>query len=243
MKSFQDFVICSLVDVVLSDLKFLKPIAEDDAKGFINMVDKVERCWLDLDKMSMSSEMSCANVVSSIEKVLPATQKREWVILAESISDHTRLFPRLLEFLLKEKRVLEYINSSVRMNKSNVKASVHIADVCQEDLVRGSSSSLVMDAIHKMEQRHEKLENDVSNLTCIMANLTSSKAGLSKTSVGSQNKCWLHSTDAHDIQDCRTFRDMSSNDKLEMIRKRGICFSCLKGFHISRNCNSSKACE
>lgn len=41
-----------LVDAVISDLKSLKPIKDGDNKGFVKMVEKIERCWLDMRRSS-----------------------------------------------------------------------------------------------------------------------------------------------------------------------------------------------
>ena len=109
---------------MISDLKALKRINEGDTKGFVRMVDQVEQCWLDLKNINLEEELNTPNLVSHIERVLPTLQKREWVIRAEEAHATRDLFPTLLKFLQKERRVLEYINSSVRTTGTD-KASVH----------------------------------------------------------------------------------------------------------------------
>ena len=44
---------CKLVDTVLCELKSIKPISEGNNKGFVTMVEKLERCWLDLKRMNL----------------------------------------------------------------------------------------------------------------------------------------------------------------------------------------------
>ena len=110
---------------VISDVKALKRINEGDTKGFVRMFDQVEQCWLDLKKnINLEEELNTANVVSHIERVLPTLQKREWVIRAEEVLATRDLFPTLLKFLQKERKVLEYMNSSIRTTGTE-KASVH----------------------------------------------------------------------------------------------------------------------
>ena len=65
-----------IVDDILEDLKTLKVVSDGDHKSFVNMVNKVERCWLDLKKMNLDKEMNSVHMVSHIERVLPALQKR-----------------------------------------------------------------------------------------------------------------------------------------------------------------------
>ena len=78
------------------------------------MVTVVERCYLDLQKVNLEKEMNSVSIVSMIERLLPRTQKREWVMTADNFFDKDKLFPELLKFLLCEKRVIEYSESSVR---------------------------------------------------------------------------------------------------------------------------------
>ncbi|XP_068247848.1 uncharacterized protein [Palaemon carinicauda] len=66
-----------LVDAVLSDLKSIKPVNDGDNRAFVKMVERVDRCWLALQKMDLEGEMNTANTVSYIEKLLPITQKRQ----------------------------------------------------------------------------------------------------------------------------------------------------------------------
>lgn len=91
-----------VVDLVLCDLKSLKKIPEGDSKEFLKAVDKIETCWLDLKEMNLTAEMNTSSMVSRIEKILPLTQKREWVIIAENIANSDKIFCELLKFLLRE---------------------------------------------------------------------------------------------------------------------------------------------
>lgn len=50
---------------------------DGDNKGFVKMVEKIERCWLDLRRSSLKDEMNTASMVSYVEKVLPSIKKRD----------------------------------------------------------------------------------------------------------------------------------------------------------------------
>ena len=65
-----------LVESVLNDIKTLKPISDGNPREFMDMVDIVERAYLDLEKLDFSEEMNTVTMVSYIEKLLPSLQKR-----------------------------------------------------------------------------------------------------------------------------------------------------------------------
>ena len=128
------------------------------------MVDQVEQCWLDLKKVNLSDELNTANVVSHIEKVLPSLQKREWVMIAEKVSTTSQLFPELLKFLKREKKVLEYMNSNVRISTGD-KVLVHSVN---NTLGSGADSEL-LNLIRKMSEdqqaKNREFESCIVNLT------------------------------------------------------------------------------
>ena len=63
-----------LVDCVMSELRKITYVPDGNAAKFIAMVETVEKCWLDLSKMSLQSEMDTAVMVSQVEKLLPPLQ-------------------------------------------------------------------------------------------------------------------------------------------------------------------------
>ena len=67
-------------DAVLNEIKKLKPITEGDDRAFIDTVDIIENCYLDLKKIKLEAEMNTATMVSEIEKLLPRIQRREWAL-------------------------------------------------------------------------------------------------------------------------------------------------------------------
>ena len=75
--------------------------------------------------MKLKSKINTTNMVSLVEKILPTTQKREWFILADKLTGSDDLFPKLIEFLLKEKRVIEYMDSNVHTSGGLDKVTVH----------------------------------------------------------------------------------------------------------------------
>ncbi|XP_042883833.1 uncharacterized protein LOC122260556 [Penaeus japonicus] len=54
--------------------------------------------------------------------------------------------------------------------------------------------------------------------------------------------CWVHEFNGHDTSVCGKFRSMSASERLELAKKRGSCFICLRVGHISKNCNQIRKC-
>ena len=67
------------LDAIVFNIQKLKPVPEGDSRKFINMVDVIERNWLELQRLGMQQEMNTTTMVTMIEKLLPRTQQREWV--------------------------------------------------------------------------------------------------------------------------------------------------------------------
>ena len=68
------------VDSIIHGIKSIRPVSDCDSKKFIAMVDILERCWLDLQRMDLTEEMDTVAMVSMREKLLPPVQKRECII-------------------------------------------------------------------------------------------------------------------------------------------------------------------
>ena len=66
-----------IVDSILSEIKQLTPLKENDSAWLINLVNTVERCWLDLKKINLEREMNTSTMTSYVERLLPSIQKRE----------------------------------------------------------------------------------------------------------------------------------------------------------------------
>jgi hypothetical protein len=57
-----------------------------------------------------------------------------------------------------------------------------------------------------------------------------------------QRKCFICSY-SHMLADCPQFKKMTLGDRRETLKKKGICFACLSGHHLSKDCRRRKTCE
>ena len=100
-----------LVDVVVNDIRSIRTIIDGNYKGFIHLVDVVEKGYADLCRLNIGKEMSNSLTVSMIEERLPTDIRRNWskeVNRQDSKVDPFDKFPAFIKFLLEQKRVLEY---------------------------------------------------------------------------------------------------------------------------------------
>ena len=81
------------------------------------MVDMVDKCWLDLKQLNLQREMSSATMISKIEKLLPSTQRWVWSLRRQKILFDEEKFPLFLEFLIAEKKAMEYFEGDFRERK------------------------------------------------------------------------------------------------------------------------------
>ena len=235
-----------LVDAVLNDLQKLKRINEGEESKFITMVETVERSWLSLKQMKMEREMDTTTMVSQIERLLPPTQKREWVLRKHrSSSSGDPQFPPFLEFLLEEKLALEYMQDELRQSQSSSRSQIHTAQI--EDVIDGNNQK--DESIESLKTQMAEVVQGLAQVTKAIAsaagNNNNNNNNNSNNNNGGRNQrnCWYHDRDDHNINDCNAFAALDVKAKTDAIRRNRACFRCLTTGHISRNCLEQNACE
>ena len=124
-----------IVDAIMYDIKTLKPVTDNNTARFVEFVDTIERCYRDLQRISMESEICNSTIVSLIEERLPGTIKTAWCLEVsdrESTIDDNNKFPKILEFMLKHRRAIEYGSSELRSVKS-VNFALHLSQSVSQE--------------------------------------------------------------------------------------------------------------
>ncbi|XP_062605795.1 uncharacterized protein LOC134267606 [Saccostrea cucullata] len=237
-----------LADTVLADIRALKAVPEGDSTKFTEMVEIVEGCWLILKRMGLEKEMDNATMISEIEKLLPSIQKREWALLKLRLKSTT--FSDLLRFLLDERAAIEYMTSDIReSNNGSVsrKGKIHTITSSHEKNEK-FDDSFVNVIQSQMQQNEQKMQQVIEGLAQVTDALLNGKQrgaihDASRNDVSFRKKCWYHETDNHSIGDCTGFSALDGETKMELLKRNGACFSCLKSGHLSKRCNNRKPCE
>ena len=187
-----------IVDAIMYEIKQLKAVSEGDGSKFIHLVNTIEKCYLDLSRISMQSEICNSTIVSLIEERLPTTIKSMWCL---EVSDKTtkindgNKFPEMLEFMLKHKRAIEYGSNDLRTG-SKVHFGLHLSQ---------TASAIEESKTPTTDSKVEQQDNSNSI----------------------KHWCWLHSSSQHDIFDCRTFKDMTPQSRMDMAYEYRACWGCL----------------
>ena len=121
-----------VTDVMINDIKRFKVIREGESKKFVEFVDMIEDSYRDLKRLGIEKEITTTSSVSTIESKLPPDHRKEWarlVSLRKSTVDKTDKFPSLLDFLLDQKRAIEYDASDLRSaGTPQVRGATHLSD-------------------------------------------------------------------------------------------------------------------
>ena len=70
--------------------------------------------------MNLEHKLSNATVISLLEEKLPKNIRRDWSKMVNETDnkiDDTNRFPAFLDFLLEQKRIIEYESADIRMRR------------------------------------------------------------------------------------------------------------------------------
>ena len=128
-----------LVDAIMNEIKQLKVVPDRNSAKFIDLVNTIERCYLDLVRINMQAEICNSTIVSLIEERLPDTVKSMWCLKVtdnETSINEGNKFPEMLEFMIKHKKAIEYGSSNLRSDQT-AHVGVHMmSQVAREDRAR-----------------------------------------------------------------------------------------------------------
>ena len=251
---------CKVTDSIIKDIKDLGVILEGDHEKFVFSVNVLERAWLDMSKLNLQSEMNTTSMVTLVEGILPRRLLHDWVKVSESVDDKSVLFERLLEFLLQEKRICQYMASDDRSNKvkshngkSDIKLSSHTlsGDVNKLDAGSGLDVGAVLKEIRvTQDQQNIAIAECVTNISKLMSSVPINQNNNPRFNnytydMGARNSCWLHQGANHNIFNCNLFKGMSDTDKFMSLKRHNVCFKCLRAGHISKSCrvNPNMTCD
>ena len=85
-----------------------------DHSKLLELIELIEKSWLDSKSMKLEAEMNSSLMISRIEKLLPAIQKRDWTLLRQNLMRDKKpcTFEDLLGFLKAERQAIEYMSTA-----------------------------------------------------------------------------------------------------------------------------------
>ena len=236
-----------ILDAVIGEICTLKPVPEENKSKLLGLFSVVKQALLELKKISKLNEITNSSSLMKVKRLLPADLKREWTHEAMGLDDDEK-FEKLIQFLTRERRAIEYMEDELRLTKAEVKASVHLAYTESE-----IEASTLAQAISKLAQAQETSQKEIlhcfNNMTQTVMNVLGQNQNRSNTfnyNPGYRTYtrgCWFHNNNSHDISQCTTFRNLNDDEKMEHLRAFGACFLCLEPAHTSRYCSKRSCCD
>ena len=125
-----------VTEVILSSLR-VKPLKDDNTKGFIEYVDLLEKADEKLRKLGLLHEISNSQVLGDIERRLPPKVRNEWakLICEKEGSDLSQPYQFLISFLKDQRKQVKYLTSIIRAPPPSTTASssFHFQGLQMED--------------------------------------------------------------------------------------------------------------
>ena len=211
--------------------------------------------------------MNTTSMVTMIEKLLPKTQKREWVTRMDrrqsSETNENSIFEALLSYLQQEKRVIEYMDNDVRgCHASNAK-QINQSTKMNERTIIDMNERTIPDSedatsfnVDLNPRDGNVVQNDLQQLCNHIQTMTERMGDFYKDQNKQRNEslrkkqitsnenriCWIHKTYSHPIDKCNVFLRYSHEEKLQNLRQCGACFYCLQRGHIAAACPIINQC-
>ena len=79
------------------------------------------------------------------------------------------------------------------------------------------------------------MEKQLLSVTKVLNNLADNNIYKWGNPSQSTYRCWFHESNTHDTQECYSFNLLNDREKLEIARKKNLCFNCLTDQHLARN--------
>ncbi|XP_068221896.1 uncharacterized protein [Palaemon carinicauda] len=104
------------------------------------------------------------------------------------------------------------------------------------------------EAIKLLAIGQEKLQNKLSECLTSLYHISEGKntGGINRTRYNSDQKrknCPVHDSESHELKDCMTFKQWSAENQMDFLRQKGVCYSCLRTGHFSRNYEKRFTCR
>ena len=193
----------------------------NDSKSLVKLTTDMVKCQSVLSRLAFTSDLDSSGTLKAIVKRLPESLQVKWARRGSKILKGGRasVFSDLVEFIREE----EGVYSSMYGEWLNEFKS------CGTGAKQTSDSP-------KKDKPKEKAK--VTTLATTASESSGSTAGppSSASTSSSQKLCDNCEKPGHFIGRCIKFRRLKRDQKVEVIKKKNLCFCCLKSGHGSKDC-------
>ena len=165
----------------------------------------IEDGYRDLKRLGLETEITTPSSVSIIERKLPTDIRKEWAILLSSETntvDKTNKFPSLLNFLLVQKRAIEYDSAELRtFSAPSPRALTHYAEgnECKDNQRSRSPSKCIF---------HENAKHFTNECKVYLSRPVEERMKMLKE----KGACWSCLKSGHRMRHCKKGKECSIND-------------------------------
>ena len=212
-----------VTEVILSSLR-IRPLRDENSKGFIEYVDLLEKADEKLRKLNLLHEISNSQVLGDIERRLPQKVRDEWakVICEKKDDELAKPYQFLIAFLTEQRKQVKYLTSVIRAPTSTTpSATSHFQGLQMEN------DPAEEDALPPKQSSQRRCYN-CGEEGHIARNCSSNK-------VAEYFSCACCLTNEHPNVKCDKFKGLNAKDRMTAIKKVGACFKCFNA-HRTFNC-------
>ena len=214
-----------VTEVILASLR-IKPLRDENTKGFLEFVDLLGKANEKLQKLNLVHEISNSQVLGDIEKRLPPKVREEWakLICGKTAEECSKPYGFLIEFLNEQKRQTKYLTSVIRASTPASSSSSYFQGLEMEGTLRSD---------HDAADR--TIPRKINCYKCGEEGHIARMCDTRKTSVNEYFSCACCQTNEHPNIKCDKFKGLNARERKFALKKVGACFICFNA-HLIFNC-------
>ena len=242
-------------------VKYIMPnMTDDDAASYIlasclseeprekvrNVDDDVKKMWQRLDEIYGDPSLVTDLILNEIKRMQPVEEgdNKAFIELVDTVDMGYRDLLRLnIETEISNSQTVSLIEEKLPIS---IKLKWSKKVKCEGSTIKNTEKfphllSFLLERKRIIEYAFADLrETDGESNEGWSHHIDRSKLTGNKQNNQQTSDCLIHSPAIHKTSDCRAFLAKEPNERLEVLKEKGGCFTCLKKSHISKFCPDKK---